>query len=286
MKKALLILFAICTGFLFPALHQYTFLIRPALMAMLFFSFMGIQIRTDLFKTTHLKILVLNIILPLVWYWILLPLDSTYAAIGFVVGIIPTAVAAQILADVMRKNVGLVSFSVLITTPIIAFVIPLLMHYVLGLSSDASVLELILPVLSLILIPLFSAQFIKITLPKIAIQISKLSFLTFPLFLMNVFIACGNSSNFIQSNEDFGWQGLFEIFAIVSLLGFLQFQIGQFLGRPKHSIEFGLAMGRKNTMVGIWLGLTYFEPIVSLGPVCYIIFQNIYNSVQIWRLEK
>ncbi len=286
MKKALFILFVILVGFLFPALHQYTFIIRPALMAMLFFSFMGIQIRADLVKKAHLKILGLNILLPLVWYWILLPINPTYAAIGFVIGIIPTAVAAQILADVMRKNVGLVAFSVLLTTPIIAFVIPFMMHYLLGFPSNASILELILPVLSLILIPLFSSQFIKIALPKIAVQISKFSFLTFPLFLMNVFIACGNSSNFIQGNEDFGWQGLFEIFAIVSILGFLQFQIGQFLGRPKHSIEFGLAMGRKNTMIGIWLGLTYFEPIVSLGPVCYIIFQNIYNLIQIWRVDK
>ena len=37
---------------------------------------------------------------------------------------------------------------------------------------------------------------------------------------------------------------------------------------------------------GIWLALTFLTPLVALGPIFYILFQNLYNSWQLYQLGK
>ena len=44
--------------------------------------------------------------------------------------------------------------------------------------------------------------------------------------------------------------------------------------------------GQKNTAFAIWLGITYLNPLSSVGPGCYILWQNIINSVEIWQERK
>ena len=71
------------------------------------------------------------------------------------------------------------------------------------------------------------------------------------------------------------------------LLGLLQFAIGKALGRPFHRvIEAGQALGQKNTAFAIWMAYTFLNPLSSVGPGCYILWQNIINSYEIWQKRK
>lgn len=47
------------------------------------------------------------------------------------------------------------------------------------------------------------------------------------------------------------------------------------------SITAGQAFGQKNTSLGVWMANTYLDPMSSLGAAAYIIWQNIFNSVQL-----
>ena len=47
------------------------------------------------------------------------------------------------------------------------------------------------------------------------------------------------------------------------------------------SITAGQAFGQKNTSLGVWMANTYLDPLASLGAAAYIIWQNIFNSVQL-----
>jgi BASS family bile acid:Na+ symporter len=200
---------------------------------------------------------------------------------------IPTAVAAPILAQIMNRNVGVVTFSVILTTPVIALVAPLLLLFVLDISGQFSMYDLIFPIITLIGIPLLLSQIIRWLAPlNLMGSLSKLGAITFPLFLLNLFIACGDASRFIQQNTQHSIGLLLGILATAATVALVQFQIGRFIGDNNTNVEFSLALGRKNTMLGIWIALTYFEPIVVLGPVCYILIQNIYNSFEIWYLDQ
>ena len=48
------------------------------------------------------------------------------------------------------------------------------------------------------------------------------------------------------------------------------------------SITAGQAFGQKNTSLGVWMAQTYLDPLSALGAAAYIIWQNIFNSVQLF----
>lgn len=67
----------------------------------------------------------------------------------------------------------------------------------------------------------------------------------------------------------------------------IQFAIGKAVGRPWNaSISAGQALGQKNTIVGIWLTLTFLNPLAAVAPGAYVLWQNIVNSWQLWYKEK
>lgn len=63
----------------------------------------------------------------------------------------------------------------------------------------------------------------------------------------------------------------------------LQFAVGRYVGHFFHRTqEAGQALGQKNTVFAIWIAYTYLNPISSVGPGCYILWQNIINSIELW----
>lgn len=50
----------------------------------------------------------------------------------------------------------------------------------------------------------------------------------------------------------------------------------------KSSITAGQAFGQKNTALGVWLAQMYLHPLSAIGPAAYIIWQNLFNSWQLW----
>lgn len=285
MKKALFIFAAIIFGGIFTFGHDYTFMIRYNLMVMLFFAFLGIQVNWQLFNINHFKVLAVNVLLPLFLYTVIQPFHPNFALIAFAISIVPTAAAAPVIADLVQAKVGEVTVAVILSTPIIALLLPILLTFFLNIEGDISLEALVFPVLSLVFLPLIISQFIRNLLPSLLEKIERLEFISFPLFLSNIVIACGNASFFVQNNQEAVGEEFIGILLLVGFLCVLQFQIGAFIGRKAAPLTYSLALGRKNTMIGLWMSLTYFNPVVALGPILYIILHNAYNSYQIWEAE-
>ena len=67
----------------------------------------------------------------------------------------------------------------------------------------------------------------------------------------------------------------------------LQFAVGRYVGHFFHRTqEAGQALGQKNTVFAIWIAYTYLNPISSVGPGCYILWQNVINSIELWVFGK
>ena len=67
----------------------------------------------------------------------------------------------------------------------------------------------------------------------------------------------------------------------------LQFAVGRYVGHFFHRTqEAGQALGQKNTVCAIWIAYTYLNPISSVGPGCYILWQNVINSIELWVFGK
>ena len=71
------------------------------------------------------------------------------------------------------------------------------------------------------------------------------------------------------------------------VLCLLQYGVGRYIGRFfGTSIESGQGLGQKNTAFAIWIAATYLHPLSTVGPGCYILWQNIINSIEIWKKGK
>ena len=71
------------------------------------------------------------------------------------------------------------------------------------------------------------------------------------------------------------------------LLCFFQFGTGRFIGHFSHNtVEAGQALGQKNTAFAIWIAAAYLNPLSTVGPGCYIVWQNVINSLEIWSCRR
>ena len=57
-------------------------------------------------------------------------------------------------------------------------------------------------------------------------------------------------------------------------------------GSVRKRISGGQALGQKNTVLAIWMAYTYLNPLSSVGPGSYVLWQNIINSYQLWKKRK
>ena len=83
-----------------------------------------------------------------------------------------------------------------------------------------------------------------------------------------------------------GWV-LVALCIIPLLLAVVQFSVGKLVGHYYgDSIGAGQALGQKNTVVGIWLTLSFLNPYAAIAPCVYVIWQNLINAVQLYYKEK
>jgi len=255
-------------------------------MLMLFFAFIGTSFDLKIFRPNHYIVLAINLLLPISLYLVLKPFHLVLAELAFILTILPTAAAVPVIAEILKTDIQITTGSLLLTTPIIALTLPFLLSFLLGVGGNISMINIVLPVLSVVLVPMLLSQSIRFTLPKFAQKLTKWRFISFLLFLLNIVIACGNASHYIQQNLAEVGGELCWIAGVTILLCLVNFRIGRFVGRKENPLAYELALGRKNTMIGLWLALTYFSPLVALGPICYIICHNTYNSYQMWEAER
>jgi BASS family bile acid:Na+ symporter len=286
MKKSLLILASIAIGVLFPFGYPYAFLIRYFLMIMLFFVFLNINIHRKILQTLHFKILLTNILIPLFAYFFLQFFNETVAVAVFLVALAPTAAAASIIAQLLNAKVEIVAASTLVTSAGMALVIPFLLPFIIQIEGAIDTLSVFIPIVVVVFVPLILAQIVKKTLPKVQQVLSKKKDIPLYLFLVNVYLAMAKSTHFIQTSEETQFDTIFWIALATGLLCIVNFQVGERIVSPELKYEGGLALGRKNTMFILWLALTFVSPIAALSPIFYILWQNLYNSFQLWRQDK
>ena len=284
--QALFIFLAILVGILIPSANQLTFLIRYNLMIMLFMAFLYMDFGVGVFKRDHIKIVLLNLFIPVIGFALLFSFDSQLALVAFVISIAPTAAGAPVIATFLEARVAFVTASVLLTNPVTAVAIPFMLPFIVETDVPISIMDVLLPVFSVVFIPLGMSLLIKYRIPVLLSFFGRMRWLPFYLFLLNVFIASAKATDFIMNNQTTSLQTIYWIAILTGIWCMIQFSIGAFLGRHQWKMESSLSLGRKNTMFAIWLSLTFLSPAIALGPMFYILFQNLFNTWQMYDLRR
>lgn len=285
--QGIYILLAIIAGALLSDAHVLTAVIRYNLMVMLFFTFITVNFNPQLLRRDHFKVLVANILLPILIFLLWRIWDPATAVALLVIGLAPTAAGAPVITTFLRGRVDHVTVSILLLSPAMALLIPLFLPMLLSSDiGEIEVLDILIPVFMVVFVPLASSFFIKKVLPSAVPYITKAAKVNFYLFLFNVFIASAKATDFIRNDEQASWIVILSIGFGVTILGLILFQFGERLGAADLKLENSMSLGRKNTMFALWLALTFVGPLAALGPMLYILFQNVYHSIAMYKLDK
>lgn len=146
--------------------------------------------------------------------------------------------------------------------------------------------KILYQVVILLVVPMGLAYIVKHTMHNLHQKIVSVKDLSFYLWGCSLMIVTGTTVKNILHAE-----ASVLLLTVIALLGLvlcvIQFAVGRFIGHFfGRTQEAGQALGQKNTAFAIWLGITYLNPLSSVGPGCYILWQNIINSVEIWQERK
>ena len=279
-------------GYLLPDLTaRWATLLAPILIfAMLLVTYCKISPNDLHIKPLHGWLLAVQIIGGLTIFGALYFWDPIIAEGTFICLFCPTATAAPVITGMLGGNVPtLISYS-LISNMAVAILSPIIFSF-MGIHADISFLDSFLTicskVLPLLILPLGVAILLRQCLPKIHTVLNKRQSLSFYMWAVSLFLVVGKAVTFIigQGREAIPLEIAIALLSLIVCIG--QFYIGRKLGgRYGDKISGAQGLGQKNTVLAIWLALTYLSPITSIGPASYIIWQNSINSYQLYLKEN
>lgn len=242
----------------------------------------------------HVGVLVAQMLLVAINCWIVFLVDAVpeqkilwESVLTCIIG--PTASASPVVTGKLGGNINTMTAFVVISSltsaVMIPAVFPLLEHtaHVDFWSAFAIILEKVAIVLVL---PLILGWLVQHYAKRLCQWIVSIPDLSFYLWSVSLCITSGVTvRNIVHSQATLT---LLVMIAVLSLiLCFVQFLVGRGIGRHLgEEINSGQALFQKNTALSIWVAYMYLNPVASVGAGCYVLWQNIINSLELWEYRR
>ncbi len=271
-------------GGLMPGAYAAAGAIRWLIMAMLFLVFLETRLSRAALRVNHAILLGANLVLGFAaWGLGWLAGGREVALAAFFAGITPTATAAPIVISFLRGRVDYVVAAFLITNLIIALLLPGVLPLVLG-QATPDVFEQVLGTVGLVVFaPLAAAWMLRALFPGAAAWSPRLRNLSFAMWVIALFLITSNAAHFLHTHPELTRLALAPIALTTGAVCALNFAVGWLIGGREFPREASQSLGQKNTTLTIYLALVYASPLVALGPTCYVVWHNLWNTWQIHR---
>jgi len=241
----------------------------------------------------HVGVLIAQIALVILNCWIIFSVDILERKILWesvltcIIG--PAASASPVVTGKLGGNINTMTAFVVISSLASAVMIPVVFPL---LEQTAhvdfwSAFSIILEKVSYVLIlPLILGWIMQNFFKGICQWIVSIPDLSFYLWSFSLCITSGVTiRNIVHSDASLSL--LFMIAILSLILCFVQFLLGRRIGRHLgEEINSGQALFQKNTALSIWVAYMYLNPVASVGAGCYVLWQNIINSLELWEFRK
>ena len=261
-------------------------MITPSLIfLMLFFTFCRVDVRSMRLQPLHLWLLTAQIVFSVAVYGILLPFSPTVAQGGMICVLTPIAMAAVVIGGMLGADiVSMTTFSLLCNMTI-AVVAPFILS-VVG-SGDCSLAVILARVAPLLILPFAAAQGCRALIPKVSGWVAAHSQISFYLWLVSLTVIIGRTTTFILDHPEADGAVETALAATAFVICLVQFRFGRWLGRRYgDAVAGGQSLGQKNTVLAVWMAQSFLDPISSVAPTAYIVWQNFVNSYQIYKKDR
>ena len=282
---------AIILGVLcYRILDHLSFLIPELLFSMIFVTYCSLSLREVRFHRMHFILISIQIILGLSTYFIITPFSSLTAEAMLICILAPTAISATVVAAMIGGNIAILTLYTLLGNLATASLLPLLLPS-LGISVDLPYLQSFLFILKqlflMLIAPLIGAIILSRFFPGVYTAIRKRQIISFYIWFISFAVVIARSVNFFLA---YGEDKLPEVLSIAagSLVACIfQYWLGRVIGnRYGERITGGQALGHKNTVLAIWIAQSHLQPLASIAPTAYILWQATFNGYQVWRYQR
>ena len=259
------------------------YMLTPILIAaMLFITFCRVDIRTMRLRLIHLWMLLVQFVGSIATYHIVTPLLGETVGQGAMICVLaPIAMAAVVIGGMLGANIATMVTYSLVCNVVTAIVAPMILHaYGNGTCTFLEILSRVVPTL---IAPFVVAQLLRWLAPRVAEWFASHSSLSFYIWLISLVLVLGRTTAFILDTEADPFIEI-ELAAVALVLCITQFLVGRMLGKMSgDTIAGGQSVGQKNTILAVWMSLNFLDPVASVAPTAYIVWQNFVNSYQIYR---
>ena len=229
--------------------------------------------------------------------------------------IMPTATAAPIIAGKMGGSIQNLTTFTLLSNFATAIIVPAtfpLIYPAADMSFWPAFLLILSRVAPLLLGPFFAAWALRLiyqwrTKKEFVLPV-KIAVAPFYLWVCSIIVLTAVVTETVVNNFQAQISNMLILLACSFFICLLQFGLGKLIGyylpAPSKgrdyqdvlinpaaapttmagvsSITAGQAFGQKNTSLGVWMANTFLDPLSSLGAAAYIIWQNLFNSLQLF----
>lgn len=267
-------------------MERVEFLAPYLIFIMLLITFCKISPRE--LRVTRLSwlLLVVQIFGAVIAYLLLRPVSELLAQGAFICVFCPTATAAPVITGMLGGSVPrLVTYSI-VSNIAVACLSPMafsLLGSEVEISLWASLAKIASKVVPLIIAPLLLAFFLQWKMPKVHHAIGTRQDWSFYIWAVSLILVVGRSVSFVMHEPSSELWLMIWLAIVGGIACGIQFLIGRRIGaRCGDRIAGAQGLGQKNTVLAIWMALTFLSPVTSVAPAAYVAWQNTVNSIQLY----
>ena len=277
-------------------LHDYcaslNVVVPYIIFTILLLTFSAVDIKKLRFKPLFVWIILFQVVASVGTYVLLKALKiNEIIAEGIFVGILcPVAASVAVVSTMLGADRNTVTSFSIIGNLVISIIAPVYFSFI-GINQDMpfwdSFLQILRRIGAVIGLPFFIALALQLCLPKANRFISRFKGLAFYLWAVALFLTLGQTIDFIFLNGKGNWSNILWLGVSALVFCVIQFGLGKWIGHKYgDTIAGGQLLGQKNSAMGIWMANHYLLPLASVYLAFYSVFQNLFNSWQIWYFEK
>ncbi|WP_353332071.1 bile acid:sodium symporter family protein [Bacteroides sedimenti] len=274
--------------------YQFFSLLAPftpfLIFTMLLLTFCKVSPRELRFEKLHFWLIALQLIGSLLIYFSIAGFNSDVAEGAMICMLAPTATSAAVITGMLGGSVSCLTTYTLLSNVVVALSAPVIFS-LMGNNSTmpffSSFFYICKQVFPVLILPFICAWFIQAKLPKIHSKVLSMPMASFYLWTVALAIVVGKTVAFLVNQKSTNYTNEILVAASGLVICCLQFFLGKSIGGHfKNRISGGQALGQKNTILAIWMAQVYLNPIASVGPASYVLWQNTINSWQLWKKRK
>lgn len=281
-----------------PVCDWFTPISKPFLPSFMFLILFTVFCKVDFKKLRPVKwqawVAVQQVVFVLILVGLILvfrlkgePLILLEAILACVIG--PCAAASSVITAKLGGSMEQMTTYTFISNFVTAIMIPVCFpliekgEHITFLSAFLGILYQVCVVL---VVPMGLAFIVKHMFHRFHHWIISIKDLSFYLWGGSLVLVAGTTMrNIMHANTSLLFISVIAILGL--MLCIIQFATGRFIGHYFDStVESGQALGQKNTPFAIWAASAYLNPLATVGPGCYVLWQNLINSFELWHYQK